>query len=190
MADLNLDDPIAVLLAAAGAFQHHGIDALVYGGLALAMYGEPRETRDADLVVAGVSITAARDALMTTGLTTVIAFSGTTFGGLSISRLTLIGGGKLNMVDLITPRSARFANAIMQRALRGTLEGQELSVVCPEDFVLLKVLSTRDKDLEDARTVVAALRGRLDEQLIRDEAARLAAELPEHDVSGRLASTI
>ncbi|HEX7703734.1 MAG TPA: nucleotidyltransferase [Kofleriaceae bacterium] len=190
MADLNLDDPIAVLIAAAGAFQRSGIDALVYGGMALAMYGEPRETRDADLAVASVSVDAARDALMTTGLTTVIAFSGTTFGGLSISRLTLVGGGKLNMVDLIRPRSDRFANAMMQRPLRGALEGQDLSVVSPEDFVLLKVLSTRDKDLEDARTIIVALRGRLDERLIRDEAALLAAEIPDHAVAARLLSVL
>ncbi len=190
MVDLNLDDPIAVLIAAAGAFQQSGIDALVYGGMALAMYGEPRETRDADLAVASVSIERARNALMTTGLTTVVAFSGTTFGGLSISRLTLVGGGKLNMVDLVTPRSDRFANAMMQRPLRGTLEGQDLSVVSPEDFVLLKVLSTRDKDLEDARTIIAGLRGRLDERLMRDEGALLAAEIPDHPVAARLLSVM
>ncbi len=188
--DLNLDDPIAVLLAASGALQRSGIDALAYGGLALAMYGEPRETRDADLAVAGVSISAAHAALAQIGLTTVVAFAGTTFGGLSISRLTLVGDGKLNMVDLITPRSERYATAMMARPLRGTLEGQELGVVSPEDFVLLKVLSTRDKDLEDARTIVAALRGRLDERLMRNEAALLTVEISDHPVAQRFASVL
>ncbi len=190
MVPLNLDDPIAVMLAASGALRRHGIDALVYGGLALAMYGEPRETRDADLAVAGLSTPAAHAALTAAGLTTILAFDGVTFGGLVVSRLTLVGDGKLNMVDLITPRSERFAKALMERPLRGTLEGQELGVVSPEDFVLLKVLSTRDKDLEDARTVIAALRGRLDERLMHDEAALLAAEIPEHPVAQRFASVM
>jgi hypothetical protein len=36
MADLDLDDPSAVVVAAARALRDAGIDALVYGGLALA----------------------------------------------------------------------------------------------------------------------------------------------------------
>jgi hypothetical protein len=184
---MNLDDPASLVIAAAGAFQRAGLEALVYGGMALAMYGEPRETRDADLAVAAVSIDDAQVALDTIGFTTVVAFRKVTFGGLSIGRLTLVGDGKLNMVDLVTPRSERFARLMMTRPLRGTLEGQELAVVSPEDFILMKVLSTRDRDLEDARTIIEALRGRLDEDLMRSEAALLAAEITDHDVAGRFA---
>ncbi|HUH00633.1 MAG TPA: hypothetical protein VML75_01485 [Kofleriaceae bacterium] len=50
---VDLNDPIAVLLAAVEALRAAGLDGAVYGGLALAVYGEPRETRDADLVVIG-----------------------------------------------------------------------------------------------------------------------------------------
>jgi hypothetical protein len=89
------------------------------------------------------------------------------------------------MVDLITPRSKRYAATLMQRPLRGTLEGQALRVVSPEDFILLKVLSTRDRDLEDARTIVAALRGRLDLALMDAEAALLADEIADHDIAAR-----
>jgi hypothetical protein len=182
---LDLDDPAAVVLAAVAAFDAAGIEVLVYGGMALAMFGEPRETRDADLAVAGVTAEAGHDALAATGLTTVITFSEIIFGGLTITRLTLVGDGKLNVVDLISPRSERYAKALMQRPLRGALEGQELRVVAPEDFILLKVLSTRDRDLEDARTIVAALRGRLDLALLDQEAASLASEILDHDVAGR-----
>jgi hypothetical protein len=52
---LDLGDPVAVLLAAVEAFRAAGLDGAVYGGLALAAYGEPRETKDADLAVVGVS---------------------------------------------------------------------------------------------------------------------------------------
>jgi hypothetical protein len=45
---LDLGDPTAVALAAFGALHGAGIEAALYGGLALAAYGEPRETRDAD----------------------------------------------------------------------------------------------------------------------------------------------
>ena len=182
---LDLDDPAAVVLAAVAAFDAAGIEVLVYGGMALAMFGEPRETRDADLAVAGVTAEAGHDALAAIGLTTVITFSGIKFGGIKITRLTLVGDGKLNVVDLITPRSERYTKALMQRPLRGTLDGQDLRVVAPEDFILLKVLSTRDRDLEDARSIVAALRARLDVGLLDQEAALLATEIPDHDIAER-----
>lgn len=187
---LDLDDPTSVVLAAVAAFDTVGIDVLVYGGMALAMFGEPRETRDADLAVSGVSAQAGHDALAVIGLTTVIAFTEIPFGGVTISRLTLIGDGKLNMVDLITPRSERYATELMKRPMTGTLDGQTLKVVSPEDFILLKVLSTRDRDLEDARTIVAALRDRLDVSLIAREAALLATEVPDHDVTRRYRSVM
>jgi hypothetical protein len=62
----------------------------------------------------------------------------------------------------------------MNRPIRGSLDGQPLRIVSPEDFVLLKVLSTRERDLEDARIVLAALAGRLDDELIEREANTLA----------------
>ena len=51
--------------------------------------------------------------------------------------------------------------------------------------MLLKILSTRDRDVEDARSVVAALTGRLDLTLIEREANLLATEIADHDVLGR-----
>ena len=41
---IDLDDPIALMLAAAAALQRSGTECAAYGGLALGMYGEPRET--------------------------------------------------------------------------------------------------------------------------------------------------
>lgn len=117
----------------------------------------------------------------------VVAFEDIRFGGCDLTRLSVVGGGPLNTVDLVKPRSARYAAAMLSRALRGSLRGQELRVTAPEDFVILKVLATRDRDLEDARSVVDKQRSRLDEPLMRDEVVRLAAEIADHDVAGRFA---
>ena len=183
---LDLDDPTSVVLAAVAAFDAAGTQVLVYGGMALAMFGEPRETRDADLVSA-VSAEVGHAALSATGVMTVITFAKVRFGGLTISRLTLLGDGKLNVVDLIAPRSERYRMGLMERRMTGNLDGQELGVVSPEDFILLKVLSTRDRDIEDARTVVTALSGRLDLAAMNCEAAQLVAEIPDHDIAARYA---
>lgn len=64
MPDLDLNDPIALLLASHDALASAGLTAATYGGLALAAYGVPRETRDADLAIAGFALTLAVDAFL------------------------------------------------------------------------------------------------------------------------------
>ena len=115
------------------------------------------------------------------------AFADIQFGGCTLTRLSLVGGGQLNTVDLVTPRSSRYTTAMLARAVRGSLRGQELRVVSPEDFVILKTLATRERDLEDARSVLEKQRGRIDETLIGDELVTLSAEIPDHDILARFA---
>lgn len=184
---IDLDDPIALMLVAAAALERSGAECAAYGGLALGMYGEPRETRDADFAVAAVDVEGARLALADLGVDVVIAFSNVRFGGCDVSRLSLVGGGQANTVDLVTPRSARFAGNVYRRAVTGTLRGHEIRATSPEDFVVLKVLSTRERDLEDARSVIETQRSRLDEALIRTEIQQLIEEIPDHDIRGRFA---
>ena len=105
---LDLDDPTAIALTIFRALSDRGIEAALYGGLALAAYGEPRETRDADFAVAALSGAAAAEALTSIGVRPVLALDRARFGGLLISRITLAeGGGRagLNVVDLVEPRS-------------------------------------------------------------------------------------
>jgi len=59
-AKLDLDDPVALLLAVTRALGSAGIECATYGGLALAAYGEPRETKDADVAVVGTTAHLAR----------------------------------------------------------------------------------------------------------------------------------
>jgi hypothetical protein len=184
---IDLDDPIALMLVAAAALERTGAECAAYGGLALGMYGEPRETRDADFAVAAVEIERARLGLADLGVEVVIAFSNVRFGGCNVSRLTLMGGSQVNTVDLVTPRSSRFAGNVLRRAVTGSLRGREIRAISPEDFVILKVLSTRERDLEDARSVIEAQRTRLDEALIRSEIEQLIDEIADHDIRGRFA---
>lgn len=123
---LDLDDPTAVALAIFRAFSARRIEAALYGGLALAAYGEPRETRDADFAVAGLGGEAAAEALADTGVRPVLALDRARFGGLLISRITLAEGGSragLNVLDLVESRSTRFAEAALERAVTGSLRG-------------------------------------------------------------------
>jgi len=188
MQPLDLNDPTTVLLAVARSLQDAGIRAATYGGLALAAYGEPRETTDADLAVAGVGGTEGLEALRRSGLEVSLSFDRMRFGGNLVTRIAILGGvgGSLNVADLVEPRSARYATAALGRAITGSLRGESIAVLSPEDFVLFKVLSTRDRDLEDAATVLRSPGVHLDVSFVKSEGAALALEISDHDVAGRL----
>lgn len=187
MSSIDLNDPVTVLLAALQALERASIQAAAYGGLALAVYGEPRETKDAHLAVANVSAAQGEAALRAAGFDVIPAFDRVRFGGQLLTRLTLIGGtgGSLNTADLIEPRSPRYAKQVLARSLTGSLRHQPLRVVSPEDFVVLKVLATRHRDLEDAVVVVRSLGDRIDKELVEFELAELAIEIPDHEIIRR-----
>ena len=187
MMSIDLNDPIAVLIAASRALEQATIEAAAYGGLALAVYGEPRETKDADLAVAGLQVSEAEAALRSVGFDVLVAFQEMRFGGQVVSRLTLVGGpgGSLNTVDLIEARSRRYSQQVLGRAVTGELRGEKVRIVTPEDFVLLKVLATRDRDLEDAASVIRIVGSGLDLKSIEVEIGALASEIPDHDIVER-----
>lgn len=136
---MNLEDPVAVALRVAGLLTGAEIPHALYGGLAVAAYGTPRETRDADLGV--VSACAAQLA------------------------------GLLERDGL--------------RAVEAPLRDRDIRLLLPEDVVLFKLLSTRERDLEDAASILAELGERLDVAGISAEVDRLAEENPGHDVRQR-----
>jgi hypothetical protein len=185
---LDLADPIAVLLAASNAFRQSGVEVAAYGGLALAAYGAPRETRDADLaVVSGVGDHAVT-VLAAAGIESLVAFDRVRFGGNRVTRLTLlpeVGAADLNTVDLVAPLSSRYAGDVLARSYEGVLRGEPLRIVTPEDFVILKLLSTRARDIDDAAAVLTALGARTDRSLLDNEVNTLSREIPDHDIAAR-----
>lgn len=184
---MDLKDPTTAALLAADALEKAKLRHALYGGLLLAAYGEPRETRDVDLAVVDLGTKEARDALANAGIDSEVSFEETRFGGLLVARLMLLGGERtlgLNTVDLVRPRSPRYAEAALGRAISAPLRDRTVRVLTPEDFILFKLLSTRDRDLDDAVSVKR--RGEaLDEDLIRREVAAIASEIPDFDVRRR-----
>lgn len=193
---VDLNDPTTVALLAVEAFGTAGHRYALYGGLLTAVYGEPRETRDADLAVVDVSVDLALQALTSDHLHLTVAFRDVRFGGLTVSRLTLTGKRRdgtpesgsafgLNTIDLVRPRSARYADLAIERAAGTTLRDRPVRLLTLEDFVLFKLLSTRDRDLEDARAALVRSAAALDRTLLTEEIDRLSSELPDVSVAER-----
>lgn len=106
---------------------------------------------------------------------------------LEVDRLTILGGEKevgLNTLGPVRPRSERYRPEALDRAIRAPLRNRHISVLAPEDFVLFKLLSTRDLDLEDVRSVLRRSGRHVDRDLIEREVGMLAMEISDHDVSG------
>jgi hypothetical protein len=185
---MNLDDPIATALRVADALDRAGDRSALFGGLLLAAYGDPRETRDVDLAVIDVSAARAQDALGTAGLASTVSFEAVTFGGLSITRLALVGGDAdtgLNVLDLVQARSPRYLSAALSRSVTAPLRNRTIHALSADDFVLFKALATRERDVDDAASVLRRSEPLLDLGLIQSEVALLAAEIPDWDVRGR-----
>jgi predicted nucleotidyltransferase len=185
---VNLDDPIATALRVAEALDRAGVRYALFGGLLLAAYGDPRETRDVDLAVIDVSAAEARRALETAGLTGTVSFEAVTFGGLSISRLALVGGDAdtgLNVLDLVQARSARYRTGAQARSVTAPLRGRTIRALSADDFVIFKALATRERDVDDAASVLKRSEILLDLGLIEREVGLLAAEIPDWDVRAR-----
>jgi hypothetical protein len=185
---MNLDDPVATALRVASLLERADIRYALYGGLAVAAYGVPRETKDADIAVVSADAESFLSLFEADGLQARLTFAEMRFGGLSVSRVTLLAGDLdtgLNTVDLVEPRSARYAAAAIGRAVRAPLRGHEIELLTPEDVILFKVLSTREKDLEDAAAILRGLAERLAMDLIADEIGRLTGEIQGHDIQKR-----
>lgn len=139
------------------------------------------------LAVAAVTGTEGEAALRAAGFNVILTFDRRRFGGQHVSRLTLVGGtaGALNTADLVEPRSLRYAQQMLARSLNGSLREQALRVISPEDFVIMKILASRDRDLEDAAAVLRSLADRIDSELIERELAGLNSEIADHDIASR-----
>jgi predicted nucleotidyltransferase len=190
---VNLNDPVATALVAAEALERAGHQYALMGGLLMAAYGEPRETRDADIAVVDLPVERAREALAVAGVECVVSIrdGGVTFGGLTVGRVTLLGGDEhlgLNVLDIVRTRSARYDAAAIERSVGVPIRGRTVRALTPEDFVIFKALATRDRDIEDAASVLRRSGDLLDLSLIEREVAKLATEIPDWDVRARWAA--
>lgn len=184
---MDLTDPVAVALEIAEVLRSEGIDHALYGGLLLAAYGRVREDGDADVAVVR-SDPAATSALLSArlGLHCTVVFDRRRFGGLLVSRITLIDGEERNTLDLVEPTEPGSAMRALGRALCSQLRRREIRVLPPEDSVIFKVPSTRELDVEDAASVVRAQGAELDTGLVEREIEELSTRIgPGHPVRDR-----
>ena len=72
------------------------------------------------------------------------------------------------------------------RIVMHDMGGEQIPVISPEDLVAVKILAGRPKDMDDARVVLAANRGRLNMDLVATTLRRLEQVLDRSDLVAEL----
>lgn len=143
-------DLVAELLTIARTLDAQRIEFAVCGGLAVAIHGHVRATRDIDLLLLSASRAPALEALKSVGFgipAEPMVFGAGTTGERHVQRVSKATGPELVTVDLIFVEPA-FVEvwATRQRFAR---EGTELTVVSARGLIAMKRLAGRKQDLAD-----------------------------------------
>ncbi len=149
-----MSDPRAVFLAAHDAAAEGPFDVLLYGGMAAALWGEPRYTQDVDLVV----FLPERHAYKYMRAAAKHGFA--VDEDLAIQQMQVSGWARLPFgapkspwhLDL-TLGDSPFDKSAFARRKPVKIFDRQVSVVSPEDLVLYKLVSDREQDRVDVRAV-------------------------------------
>lgn len=162
-----MSDPKTVLLAAVDALEAGPFDYILYGGMAAAVWGEPRYTEDADIVL----FVPEREVHRFLRSATAHGFS--IDENLAIQQVQVSGWARLPYGEPggpwhldITLGDSPFDRSALERRKKVVLFDRPIWVASAEDMIIYKVVSGRERDLVDARSIGRRQQG-LDAEYLR-----------------------
>lgn len=166
---------LEVLRKVVGFLQREGIPFVIVGGLANAVWGEPRATRDVDVKVYIGERTPQEFAEM---VAREFAPARPLPGGPdSIVSLALPSGVGVDFLIAIPG----YEEMVLDRAQSRLLAGMNLPICSAEDIIIYKVIADRPKDWADVEGVLIEQGNRLDQSYIRDWLRQFAEVLERPD---------
>ncbi len=181
-----MSEELEVLKTVTGRLDGAGIPYMVTGSMAVNYYGQPRMTRDIDVVVEltgadadwlrelfaedfYIDVDAARQAIADTG----------TFNIIHTARVV--------KVDFVVRKGSDYRRTEFSRRRRVSVEGQPLFIVAPEDLIISKLEWAResrsDVQLADVRNLLASV-AELDREYLARWITRLGLEALYREVGG------
>jgi hypothetical protein len=158
------------------------IEYAIVGGIANAVWGEPRATIDVDVTVA------VDDNDLPTTIPAIAAhFCPAVADPADFVRQTRVlpldtaDGVRIDVIFTLLP----FELDAIRRARKVVLAGRTVAVVTPEDLVLMKIISDRSRDLADAEAIVRRRAIELDRAYLEPRVRELAAALERDDILER-----
>lgn len=171
-------------------WQAEHVEGLIIGGLAVALLGRPRVTRDIDAMVLLAEerwpgfVEAGREFGFVPRLPDVLAFA-------REGRMVLVRHRATGIDVDIALGCLPFEEEALARAQRVQVAGASLPLPSPEDLIIMKAVAHRDRDLLDIDGLLAA-HPKLDVRRIRQwtQAFAEAMEMPElyDDLDRKLAA--
>jgi hypothetical protein len=152
------------VVALQGQLREAGILSAVIGGVAVGVWGEPRVTRDVD-----VKVLLGRDAaprLLEAISHDYVSLQADPLAALTRTGVLFVQDAQGTRLDLLLSDVSFDAEAI-RRARDVTLQpGLVASVCSPEDLIIYKLISTRQRDHDDAESVVRRQGDALDDEYV------------------------
>jgi hypothetical protein len=158
-------DLFAEVIALTAALDAAAVDYAICGGVALAIHGAPRATKDIDLLAREADLSRLRDVVVTCGFTLEALPMTFSSSGISIRRFTKIDpDGRNLMVDVLLAESLE---SVWQTRARVAFGGtgspaSSLWVVSKAGLVTLKLAAGRPQDIVDIQRLEEVSRGQHD----------------------------
>ncbi len=144
--------------------QEADIPSVVIGGVAVALWGEPRVTRDVDLKVLLTRDEAGRLlSVLTPGYTPLLPDPQRALKEQAMLFVQDPTGTRLDLLLADTPYDVQ---AIQRGRIVEVHPGASIRACSPEDLIIYKLVSTRLRDHEDAAGIVRRQGGQLDDRYV------------------------
>jgi len=159
-------DLFAEVVALTAALEAAAIDYAICGGVALAVHGAPRATKDIDLLAREADLPRLREAVHTRGFTVEALPMTFSSSGISIRRFTKIEpDGRILMVDVLLAEGA--LESVWQTRARVAFGSagapqSRLWVVSRDGLITLKLAAGRPQDIVDIQRLKEVSRGEHD----------------------------
>lgn len=169
MADLE-----TVLADLARRLEEVGIPYMVVGGMANAVWGSPRSTVDLDVTVlldpaAAPSVVQSLGAAYTSRVGDAEGFAVET----RVLPLRHVGGVQIDVIFALLP----FEEEAIRRSVSIDVQGTPVRFCTPEDLVLHKIVSERDRDRKDVEEILRRRMATLDRSYLDPRVHELATLL-------------
>ncbi len=159
-----------------------GVPHMIIGGLAAAVWGEPRSTVDIDATVwveegeiPGVVAALQKEFAL------LVADPKSFIESTRVLPLRGRGGVRIDLVFGVLP----FEEEAIRRALRRRIAAVEVPVCTAEDLILHKIVSDRPRDLEDVEGICRLRSAELDLGYLEPRIAELARLLDRPEIASR-----
>lgn len=171
-----MNDLIDSVIAFQNSMKQEGIAVMVIGGIAVAVWGEPRLTRDIDMKVLVSRENRGQLLEVLRPLTPLQEDSDESFRGLGLAFFRDTHGVR---VDVMLADTIFDETAIKRARDVEFTAGKNIRVCTAEDLIIYKMLSTRAKDRADVESVVQKQGNVLDDAYIENWLAQFEEALAD-----------